>query len=184
MSRTKEGRDALRSSEAHPQARSIAPPWPERRQRRVPIGRHRPKSSETGETCPLPQPGLRAVRRRGAALLRYEPPLTDTVLALRQGSSTKSTYIGCPMRLASCQSWSTRMSMRSRAVSFALACCAAMLLAAAYSGAFARASTRGEDIIPAPELWSRRRIARCALRQELTQPGVARPFNDRWVRTV
>jgi hypothetical protein len=28
MSRTKEGRDALRSSEAHPQARSIAPPWP------------------------------------------------------------------------------------------------------------------------------------------------------------
>jgi Transposase DDE domain/Transposase domain (DUF772) len=57
----------------------------------VPIGRHRPKSAETGETHPLPGAGLRPVRRRGAALLRYQPPLTDIVLALRQGSSTKST---------------------------------------------------------------------------------------------
>src|SRR3984957_2334020 len=94
MSRTKEGRDALRSSEAHPQARSIAPPWPERSQGRVPIGRHRPKSAETGETHPLPGAILRPVRRRGAALLRWQPPLTHIVLALRQGSSTKSTYTG------------------------------------------------------------------------------------------
>src|ERR1700688_2213448 len=64
MSRTNEGQDALRSSEAHPQARSIAPPWPERSQGRVPIGRHRPKSAETGETHPLPGAGLRPVRRK------------------------------------------------------------------------------------------------------------------------
>ena len=88
MSRTKECRDALRSSEAHPQTRSIAPPWPERRQGRVPIGRHYPKSAETGETHPLPGAGLRPVRRRGAALLRWQPPLTNIVLAY---SSTKST---------------------------------------------------------------------------------------------
>src|ERR1700722_7662059 len=65
MSRTKKGRDALRSSEAHPQTRSIAPSWPERSQGRVPIGRYRPKSAETGETHPLPGAGLRPVRRRG-----------------------------------------------------------------------------------------------------------------------
>src|ERR1700722_16465503 len=91
MSRTKKGRDALRSSEAHPQTRSIAPSWPERSQGRVPIGRYRPKSAETGETHPLPGAGLRPVRRRGAALLRWQPPPTNIVLALRQGSSTKST---------------------------------------------------------------------------------------------
>jgi hypothetical protein len=34
---TKEGRDALRSSEAHTQARSIAPPWPKWSQGRVNI---------------------------------------------------------------------------------------------------------------------------------------------------
>ena len=66
MSRTKEGRDALRSSEAHPQARSIAPARPERSQRRVPIGRHRPKSAETGEAHPPSGADLRHMRRRGA----------------------------------------------------------------------------------------------------------------------
>jgi hypothetical protein len=34
------------------------------------------------------------VRRRGAALLRWQPPLTHIVLALRQGSSTKSVETG------------------------------------------------------------------------------------------
>src|ERR1700748_1640297 len=94
MSRTKEGRDALRSSEAHPQTWSIAPPWPERSQGRVPVGRHRPKSAETGETHPLPGAGLRPVRRRGAALLCRQPPLTHIVLASRQGSSTKTDKTG------------------------------------------------------------------------------------------
>src|ERR1700722_10020371 len=55
MSRTKEGRDALRSSEAHPQARSIAPPWPERSQGRVLVSSHSPKSAEIGEARPLPR---------------------------------------------------------------------------------------------------------------------------------
>jgi hypothetical protein len=64
MSGTKEGRDALRSSEAHPQARSIAPAWPERGQRRAPLGRHSPKSAETGEAHPLPGGDLRHMRRR------------------------------------------------------------------------------------------------------------------------
>ena len=64
VSRTKESRDALRSSEAHPQAWSIAPPWPERGQRRVPISRHRPKSAETGEAHPPPGADLRHIRRR------------------------------------------------------------------------------------------------------------------------
>jgi len=64
MSRTKKGRDALRSSEAHPQARSIAPPRSKRSQRRVPISRHRPKSEETGKAHPSPGADLRHMRRR------------------------------------------------------------------------------------------------------------------------
>ena len=67
-SRTKEGRDAVRSSEAHPQARSIAPARPERSERRVPTGRHCPKSAETGEAHPPPGADLRHMRRRGPAL--------------------------------------------------------------------------------------------------------------------
>ena len=51
----KEGRDALRSSEMVAQARSIAPAWPERGQRRVSC-RHSRKSAETGELIPLPAP--------------------------------------------------------------------------------------------------------------------------------
>ena len=47
--RTKEGRDAVRSFEAHPQARPIAPAWPKGSQGRVPVGRRRPKSAEIGE---------------------------------------------------------------------------------------------------------------------------------------
>jgi hypothetical protein len=82
---------------------SVAAPWPERSQGRVPIGRHRPQSAETGETHPLPGAGLRPVRRRGAALLRWQPPLTHIVLASRQGSSTQSIDSGLPLsaRLAS-----------------------------------------------------------------------------------
>src|ERR1700722_19960860 len=68
MSRTKEGRDALRSSEAHPQAGSIAPPWSKRSQRRVPISRHRPKSPETGEAHPSSGADLRHMRRRRPSL--------------------------------------------------------------------------------------------------------------------
>ena len=64
-SRAKEGRDAVRSSEAHPQARPIAPARAERSQRRVPIGRHRPKPAETGEAHPPSDAGLRHMRRRG-----------------------------------------------------------------------------------------------------------------------
>jgi hypothetical protein len=70
MSRTKEGRDALRSSEAHPQARSIAPAWSKWSQGRVPIGRHRPKPPENGEAHPPSGAGLRHVRRRCPALPR------------------------------------------------------------------------------------------------------------------
>src|SRR5580698_1130954 len=65
MSRTKEGRDALRSSEADPQARSIAPPWPKWSQGRVPVGRHSPKPPETGEAHPSSGTDLRHMRRRG-----------------------------------------------------------------------------------------------------------------------
>jgi hypothetical protein len=65
MSRTKDGRDAARSSEAHPQARLIAPPS----QGRVPAGRHSPKSAETGEAHSAPGANLRRMRRRRQALL-------------------------------------------------------------------------------------------------------------------
>jgi len=57
-SRTKEGRDAVRASEAHPQARPIAPAWPKGSQGRVPLSRYRPKSAETGESHPLPTPAF------------------------------------------------------------------------------------------------------------------------------
>ena len=50
--RAKEGRDAVRPPQTHPQARPIAPAWPKRRQRRVPLRRHRPESPETGEARP------------------------------------------------------------------------------------------------------------------------------------
>jgi hypothetical protein len=70
MSRTKDGRDAVRSSEAHPQARLIAPPS----QGRVPAGRHSPKSAETGEAHSAPGANLRPMRRRRQALLADSCP--------------------------------------------------------------------------------------------------------------
>jgi hypothetical protein len=48
LSRTKEGRDTLRASEAHPQARSMAPAWLKRSQGRVPLSRHSPKNAKIG----------------------------------------------------------------------------------------------------------------------------------------
>ena len=53
---TSEGRDALHSPEAHTQARSIAPAWPERSERRVPVGRHRQNLRELAKLIPLPAP--------------------------------------------------------------------------------------------------------------------------------
>ena len=76
LSRTKEGRDALRSSEAHPQARSVAPPWPKRSQRRVPPSRHSPKSAETGEAHSAPGADLRHMRPRGSASPRLQLSLS------------------------------------------------------------------------------------------------------------
>jgi hypothetical protein len=55
------------ASKAHPQARPFAPPWPERSQRRVPIGGHCPKPEETGEAHPRSDADLRPIRRRGPA---------------------------------------------------------------------------------------------------------------------
>src|SRR5271154_4773281 len=72
MSRKKKGRDALRSSEAHPQAGSIAPPWAERGQRRVPLSRHSPKSAKIGEAHSAPGADLRHVRRRARNLPRSQ----------------------------------------------------------------------------------------------------------------
>src|ERR1700733_1024743 len=69
-SRTKEGRDAVRSSEALPQARPIAPVWAERGQRRVPLCRHSPKSAETGESHPPSDAHVRHISRRA----RIPPP--------------------------------------------------------------------------------------------------------------
>jgi hypothetical protein len=57
-----ESRDALRSSEAHPQPRSIAPPRSKRSPRRGPIGRHCPKPEETGETHPPSDARIRHMR--------------------------------------------------------------------------------------------------------------------------
>jgi hypothetical protein len=92
MSRTKEGRDALRSSQAHPQARSIAPPWPKRSQGRVPIGRHRPKSEENGEAHPAPGANLRHMRRRArippADCRRNRCPLSSAEGVLQHNPST------------------------------------------------------------------------------------------------
>jgi hypothetical protein len=68
----KKGRDALRSSEAHTQARSIAPPRPKWSQRRVPFGRQCPKPEETGEAHPPSDAGLRHIRQR-AQIGRPDP---------------------------------------------------------------------------------------------------------------
>jgi hypothetical protein len=50
-----EGRDAVCAPEAHPRTRQATSPGTERSQRRVPIGRHSPKSAETGEAHPSSQ---------------------------------------------------------------------------------------------------------------------------------
>jgi hypothetical protein len=70
MSRKKKGRDALRSSQAHPPAGSIAPAWAERSQRRVPLSRHSPKSAKIGEAHSAPGTDLRHMRRRARNLPR------------------------------------------------------------------------------------------------------------------
>ena len=80
-SRTKEGRDALRSSEAHPQARSIAPPRSKRSQRRIPLSRHRPKSAKTGEAYPPPCADPRHIRRRGRRICTSLTPLKSKARA-------------------------------------------------------------------------------------------------------
>ena len=59
---------------AHPQARSIAPAWPERGQRRVPIGRHSPKSAETGEASSPSDADPRRLRRKAPTLPPQKPP--------------------------------------------------------------------------------------------------------------
>ena len=56
--------------EAHPWARSIAPPRSKRSQRRIPLSRHRPKSAKTGEAYPPPCADPRHIRRRGRNLPR------------------------------------------------------------------------------------------------------------------
>ena len=73
------------------QARSIAPAWPERGQRRVPVGRHSPKSAKTGEAHPLSGADLRHLRCRGPALPRRKPPMTPIAAKPKRSSSTKST---------------------------------------------------------------------------------------------
>ena len=67
---------------------------PERGQRRVPIGRHSPKSAETGEAHPPSGADLRHMRRRGSALPRRKPPLTPIAAEPKGSSSTKSTLTG------------------------------------------------------------------------------------------
>ena len=91
MSRTKEGRDALRSSEAHPQARSIAPPWPKRSQGRVPISRHRPKSPETGEAHPSSRSRPSPCEAKSQDSASLTSPQIPSAGARTGGSSTKST---------------------------------------------------------------------------------------------
>src|SRR5271170_1321510 len=92
MSRTKEGRDALRSSEAHPQARSIAPAWAQWSQRRVPVGRHRPKLTETGEAHPPSGANLRRMRRRAQLCVadsrRRRPPRPPQERVFQRNTST------------------------------------------------------------------------------------------------
>jgi radical SAM protein with 4Fe4S-binding SPASM domain len=67
------GRDAVCASQAHPQARPIAPPWPKRGERRVPIGGHCPKPAETGCSSPS-HAGLRHMRRSGQLCLADNRP--------------------------------------------------------------------------------------------------------------
>ena len=87
--RTK-GRDALRSFEAHPQARPIAPAWPKGSEGRVPVGRHRPKSEETGEAHPPSDAGLRHIRRRGPGFASPATTRAHIAIFRAPGSSTVS----------------------------------------------------------------------------------------------
>src|SRR6202040_2301277 len=52
--RAKEGRDAVRSPQTHPQTRSVATTRSLRRPRRVPPRRHGAESTETGQTDSRP----------------------------------------------------------------------------------------------------------------------------------
>ena len=73
--------------------RSIAPSWPDRSQRRVPIGRHRPKFEETGQALPFRSRSSphEAERPAFAALTAPRDPHAG---ATTGGSPTLSTLCG------------------------------------------------------------------------------------------
>jgi hypothetical protein len=73
----------------HPQARSIAPARAERSERRVPVGRHRPKSKETGEAHSAPGANLRHIRRENLSFASLTAAADTHRGRLKNGFSTK-----------------------------------------------------------------------------------------------
>ena len=96
-SRMKEGRDAVRSSEAHAQARSIAPAWAERGQRRVPLCRHSPKiCGNWRKSSPFRRRSSPHKAKSQESASRIAPQIPSAGARTR-GSSTKSTWSShCP----------------------------------------------------------------------------------------
>jgi len=58
--------------------------------RRIPFGRHRPKSEETGEAHPAPGARIHHMRRRGSASPRLQLPRAHIAIFRAPGTSTLS----------------------------------------------------------------------------------------------
>src|ERR1700723_2378810 len=121
MSRKKKGRDALRSSQAHPPAGSIAPAWAERSQSRVPLSRYSPKSAKIGEAHSAPGTDLRHMRRRARNLPRGQRHKSQ-VLAPKQWVLQQNRRLADVADLApGCLNWadSSHFDVRTGTANFA-----------------------------------------------------------------
>jgi hypothetical protein len=124
MSGTKEDRDALRSPEAHPQARSIAPAWPERGQRRVPPGRTAQNLRKLAKLISLPTPilafdpeGNLYVCPAGKELKKYHRAFPKRDGLTKDGTmvyfARKQDCHACALKLQCCPNVPTRKIARS-----------------------------------------------------------------------
>ena len=77
--------------------RPIASRWSKRGERRVPLGRHRPKSEEISKADSRTRANLRHMRRRGSTSPRPQLPRAHVAIFRARGSSTRSVNSGRPV---------------------------------------------------------------------------------------
>ena len=82
--RAKEGRDAVRAPQTHPQARPTATTRSERRPRRVPPRRHRPEPTQARQAHPLDRAGSPCLSDSGPRKTAIPLPLAPVISGLFQ----------------------------------------------------------------------------------------------------